>query len=136
MNCPNCGKEIADDSIFCEFCGEKVKKGLASSKWIANKIYLTCFILLGLLSIIGLGNLFDHHFIAPTLIVIGGCIFLIAIIVLYLIKKISFSFFILSLIQTFLLSVSAFLCYDADTEDFDFCLYPFVAITFVICIVF
>ena len=24
MNCPNCGKEIADDSIFCEFCGMQI----------------------------------------------------------------------------------------------------------------
>lgn len=26
MNCLNCGKEIADDSKFCEFCGVKVEK--------------------------------------------------------------------------------------------------------------
>ena len=25
MKCPNCGKEIANDSQFCEFCGAKVK---------------------------------------------------------------------------------------------------------------
>ncbi|MBR6018312.1 MAG: zinc-ribbon domain-containing protein [Paludibacteraceae bacterium] len=24
MKCPNCGKEIANDSVYCEFCGEKV----------------------------------------------------------------------------------------------------------------
>lgn len=24
MKCPKCGKEIADDSLFCEFCGTKV----------------------------------------------------------------------------------------------------------------
>lgn len=24
MKCPNCGKEIADESIFCEFCGTQV----------------------------------------------------------------------------------------------------------------
>ena len=26
MRCPNCGKEIADDSLFCEFCGKRVDK--------------------------------------------------------------------------------------------------------------
>lgn len=25
MKCPNCGKEITDDSLFCEHCGAKVK---------------------------------------------------------------------------------------------------------------
>jgi hypothetical protein len=25
MKCPNCGKEIANDSVFCEFCGAKVE---------------------------------------------------------------------------------------------------------------
>lgn len=28
MKCPNCGKEIANDSRFCEFCGAKVSKPL------------------------------------------------------------------------------------------------------------
>lgn len=26
MKCPNCGKAIANDSVFCEFCGKKVPK--------------------------------------------------------------------------------------------------------------
>lgn len=24
MRCPNCGKEIANDSVYCEYCGTKV----------------------------------------------------------------------------------------------------------------
>ena len=32
MKCPNCGKEIANDSLFCEYCGAKVKK--ATKKWV------------------------------------------------------------------------------------------------------
>ena len=35
MNCPNCGKEIANDSVFCEFCGVKISKD--SSHIIKNK---------------------------------------------------------------------------------------------------
>ena len=26
MKCPNCGKEIANDSVFCEFCGTKLER--------------------------------------------------------------------------------------------------------------
>ena len=26
MKCPNCGKETAEDSIFCEQCGTKLEK--------------------------------------------------------------------------------------------------------------
>jgi predicted nucleic acid-binding Zn ribbon protein len=26
MKCPKCGKEIANDSVFCEYCGEQIKK--------------------------------------------------------------------------------------------------------------
>lgn len=25
MKCPNCGKENANDSLFCEYCGTKIK---------------------------------------------------------------------------------------------------------------
>lgn len=31
MKCPNCGKEITDDSLFCEHCGAKVEN--ANKKW-------------------------------------------------------------------------------------------------------
>ena len=27
MFCTECGKEIADDSLFCEFCGHSLKEG-------------------------------------------------------------------------------------------------------------
>lgn len=29
--CPNCGKEIADDSLFCEYCGAKLTQKTTSS---------------------------------------------------------------------------------------------------------
>ena len=31
MKCPNCGKEIANDSKFCEFCGEKINHNAENS---------------------------------------------------------------------------------------------------------
>lgn len=39
MKCPKCGKEIADGSQFCEFCGEKILDSAPKSKkwflWVA-----------------------------------------------------------------------------------------------------
>lgn len=32
MRCPKCGKEIANDSVFCEYCGEKVVPVAAKKK--------------------------------------------------------------------------------------------------------
>ena len=40
MKCPNCGKENANDSLFCEYCGTKIKIVVNSStdkpkvKWV------------------------------------------------------------------------------------------------------
>jgi len=35
MKCPNCGKEIANDSVYCEYCGVKLeKKGSSKVLWI------------------------------------------------------------------------------------------------------
>ncbi len=38
MKCPNCGREIADDSKFCDFCGTKIEEKKIS--WMQNKIYM------------------------------------------------------------------------------------------------
>ena len=45
MKCPNCGKEIAEGSVFCEFCGAQVAKPKKSHKvlWIT----LVVLILIG-----------------------------------------------------------------------------------------
>lgn len=32
MKCPNCGKEIVNDSVFCEYCGEKIVQSSAKKK--------------------------------------------------------------------------------------------------------
>jgi hypothetical protein len=45
MKCPNCGKEIANDSVFCEYCGAKVETSMPSAprlnwlKWVG----VVCF---------------------------------------------------------------------------------------------
>lgn len=35
MKCKHCGAEIADDSLYCEFCGKKVKKGVLKF-WVSG----------------------------------------------------------------------------------------------------
>lgn len=52
MKCPNCGREIANDSVFCEYCGKKVKAASKSPLYviiIVTVILLTIAIIVGLL---------------------------------------------------------------------------------------
>lgn len=52
MKCNHCGKEISNDSNFCEFCGKKVKKKMPV--WAALLIVLGCVVVLGLGVVTGL----------------------------------------------------------------------------------
>ena len=47
MKCPNCGKEIADDSLFCELCGAHIAKPKKGHK--ALWITLVVLIFVGLI---------------------------------------------------------------------------------------
>jgi hypothetical protein len=52
MKCPKCGEEIANDSNFCEFCGERI----TTSVWQYCKSHgKTLFVIFALLFIIGFG---------------------------------------------------------------------------------
>ena len=55
MKCSNCGKEIANDSLFCEYCGAKIQKSRKKTLWI---MLSACFIVCLFVSVIsfGLGN--------------------------------------------------------------------------------
>ena len=48
MKCPNCGKEIANDSQFCEFCGTQLKKSTKNPNtvWIILALLL-CAVVIG-----------------------------------------------------------------------------------------
>ena len=35
MRCPRCGEEIANDSVYCEFCGRKIKKSGSKKLWLS-----------------------------------------------------------------------------------------------------
>ena len=60
MKCPNCGKEIANDSVFCEFCGIRIaaKAQMLENELIPKKSSKILWIILGLLVIIVGGGLF------------------------------------------------------------------------------
>ncbi len=46
MKCPNCGKEIANDSLYCEFCGTKVlTQDNQLNKTVTVLGYTECFLL-------------------------------------------------------------------------------------------
>ena len=45
MKCPKCGKEIANDSVSCEFCGRRVqKKSTLKPLWITLGILAGIFL--------------------------------------------------------------------------------------------
>ena len=46
MKCPNCGKEIADQSMFCEFCGMQVSKNRNWKPLSVTIIILVCISIL------------------------------------------------------------------------------------------
>lgn len=46
MKCPNCGKEIAEDSMFCEFCGTKIESKKSKIVWWIIGFVVLLFILL------------------------------------------------------------------------------------------
>ncbi|MBR6018143.1 MAG: zinc-ribbon domain-containing protein [Paludibacteraceae bacterium] len=45
MKCPHCGKEIADGSKFCEFCGKQVKQAQKNTNLVAIIIALVVLLL-------------------------------------------------------------------------------------------
>ena len=38
MKCTNCGKEIANDSVFCEYCGTAIQVSSGGIAYIADPI--------------------------------------------------------------------------------------------------
>ena len=48
MKCPKCGKEIAKDSAFCEFCGNQIKQPNHKVIWVVTVVCLLIALLGGL----------------------------------------------------------------------------------------
>ena len=50
MRCPKCGKEIANDSVFCEFCGERVTNtSLGEKSYIKAVIVGICALIFAII---------------------------------------------------------------------------------------
>lgn len=58
MKCPNCGKEIANESKFCEYCGTKVKTKSDNKKKTILWVVLACVTFLVALFV---GNMIYHQ---------------------------------------------------------------------------
>lgn len=61
MKCPKCGKEIANDSNFCDYCGVRLNTVLAPQKQIdkgnQSILFVLCILLVVLIAVIFLGLL-------------------------------------------------------------------------------
>lgn len=59
MKCNQCGEEIADDSVFCEFCGKKAKKSKTKSKkwlWIGAAGIGFCVVIICILVVLNINR--------------------------------------------------------------------------------
>ena len=62
MKCPNCGKEIANDSKFCEFCGTKIQYATSLPDSGRDAYKFGIIITISILIVIGMvGVIIWHH---------------------------------------------------------------------------
>lgn len=135
MKCPKCQAENESAAHFCHICGAELEPAKQVS-WLHNKTYLLLTIIVGVFSFLGLGALPDSEDWESTFslfIGFSGYILIIAMMILFSTKKISLTIFNIYTIQSMILSICAFMCYDFNKEDFYFIMYPFVAITYITC---
>ena len=73
MNCTKCGKEIADNSKFCEYCGAKIgERKSAKISWI---FIITWFA-------VGISNIFFFHSTFGKLLGVGLIVYTIVLLIL------------------------------------------------------
>lgn len=94
MKCPNCGKEIANDSQFCEYCGAQLKNaGKVDVRWALLPVAIMSAFAVWLLYECGSEDLYVVDYFLLTLIPF----IIIFAVTLWLVikKKVPISFFIL-----------------------------------------
>lgn len=94
MRCPKCGKEIANDSQFCEYCGAQLKNaGKVDVRWALLPIAIMSAFAVWLLYEFGSEDLYvvDYFFMTliPFVIIFAVTLWLV------IKKKVPISFFIL-----------------------------------------
>ncbi len=61
MKCPHCGKEIANDSVYCEFCGKKVTQAPSEKKDKYCNKYLISLVVIALVHLASLCVAYSVH---------------------------------------------------------------------------
>ena len=112
MKCPKCGKEIANDSNFCEYCGEQMGKSeyRVHVKWLLYVAMLfTCILNYFIVEV----QTYEAGIVGFCLMIIQLCIFIPASVLCYK-KRIAYPVLILAL---FLLIANVSIFIDASMFD-------------------
>ncbi len=95
MRCSKCGKEIANDSLFCEYCGEQMGKPeyKVHVKWLLYVAMLfTCVLNYFIMEV----QTYEADIVGFCLMIIQLCVFVPASVLCYK-KRIDYPVFILAL---------------------------------------
>lgn len=111
MKCPNCGKEIAEESQFCEYCGKKVQPtsgecGIYIGWLLIVALLFVCLINFAFMFVRNASDAWDFS----TLLIILQVVVLLVGLVMAFLKKIRLPLIILACVQ---FSLGIMLCIDA-----------------------
>jgi len=96
MKCPKCGNEIADDSMFCEYCGEQIGKSeyKVHVKWLLYvAMIFTCILNYFIMEV----QTYEAVIVGFCLLIIQLCVFIPASVLFYK-KRITYPIFVLALL--------------------------------------
>ncbi len=115
MKCTNCGKEIANESQFCEYCGAKVQQGSKEGKIYIGWLLIISMLFLSLMNFafMHIHQETDAWYFRNQLIVLQ-CVVLLIGLTMYFLKKIHLPLIILVCIQFI---IGLILCWDASEND-------------------
>ena len=115
MKCPKCGKEIAEESKFCEYCGTKTIKQEC-------KIYVGWILLTGLLFMSLLNFVFWHindygtaWSLSYNYLIVLQCVILLVGLTMFFLKKIRAPLLVLLCVQ---FTIGVILCWDVIEHSF------------------